>query len=147
MPISISYALFPLANTECCQLPLCSLPRHVGCPCSALMKPSESYSTFQLRSKTTSSGDQGTEFRDNKSSLLSCVYMGSFTLCFVLSFHRQIWIDDSRRSREAGAKRPRRGATCGLVLKLCYISLTPSALACYVGFVTGNKRKHDEETQ
>lgn len=25
--------------------------------------------------------------------------------------------------------------------------LTPSALACYVSFVTGNKRKLDEETQ
>lgn len=67
--------------TECCQLPLSSLPHHYDCPCTALTKPLESYSTFQLRSKTMSSRDQVTEFRQQQSTVLLCLH-GYFCIEF-----------------------------------------------------------------
>lgn len=67
--------------TECCQLPLCSLPHHDGCPCTALTKPLESYIMFQIRSKTMSSRDEVTEFRQQEFTAILCLH-GFFCIVF-----------------------------------------------------------------
>lgn len=144
--------------TECCQLPLCSLPHHYGCPRTALTKPSESYSTFQLRSKTMSSRDQVTEFRQHEFTVIPCLH-GFFCIVFC-SFllppqqQRQlirISCNDQEKlrlnHRYLQELTQRLQPTDGIYQTDSITYLTPSALACYVSFMTGNKRKLDEETQ
>lgn len=137
--------------TECCQLPLSSLPHHYGCPCTALTKPLESYSTFQLRFKTMSSRDQVTEF-----TVILCLH-GYFCIvfCSFLLPPQQQLIRISCNDRERLKQNhcylkelnQRLQPTDGIYETDSITYLTPSALACYVSFVTGNKRKLDEETQ
>lgn len=137
-----------------------STPITIGCPRTALTKPLESYSTFQLRSKTMSSRDQVTEFRQRKFTLILCLH-GYFCIVFC-SFlfppqqrqqlirvsrndHRKPRSSENHRYLKEPNERLRR--TDGIYQTDSITYLTPSALACYVSFVTGNKRKLDEKTQ
>lgn len=157
MPISISYALFPLANhrvlstTTLLSTPSLRLSLH----CTALTNPLESSSTFQLRSKTMSSRDQVTEFRQQVHcySVFTWILLHCVLFLFASTTAAAANLNQPQRSWEDEAKSLLRQRTDekapadGIYRADSITYLTPSALACYVSFVTGNKRKLDEETQ
>lgn len=128
--------------TECCQLPLSSLPLHDGCPRTALTKPLESYSTFQLRSKNN---EQLGSSNRVQTTQVHCriVFTWIFLQCVLFLFASTA----AAAAANKGITRSWREITAasrnlyvGFTKQIPLHTTTAAAPACYVIFMTGNKR-------
>lgn len=144
-----SYMLFPLANHRVLSSTtlLCAATWWLSLNHAGEKNPSESYSVFQLRSKTISSRIKQ-QSSDNRSSLQLCVNMDSFVLHFVP--FRLSGSSDVAATATKGVEIAVAGAKAAT-----YKWNSPDIFrdvgnaicsACYVSILTGNKRKHNKET-
>lgn len=141
--------------TEGSQLPLCTLARLHGCLCSAPAEPLREPKICSTRDpKPQAVGDHVTEFRQKEFTVSLCLH-GYFVCSFL--FPTRGWgvgwgggAVNKSQSKASGVTSAETTTTRRINAKGCMVQmgftqtdsityLTPSALACYVTYMTGYK--------